>query len=332
MSEKIALEKEISSSSKSIRNTGRSVERIVISCVTFDTVKITDPIIHYDATKAYLVHYCNKEPIKKKTFYNELYDTVLEILDEHYDMISLKFDVGGCRYEESPIGSETVLIDRPSKKLVKELTVVDVNEVVYDFNVMLKTMFSIMNFERKLDEDSKNPIYVNISAGSSEFSAAALMASMMFDNVEVFSVHTEEHMVDDLKKYYDENGRFVGLAKSVKEPMPITNFTIPRPDKGLILSLKVYFSLGCPSATETIRELKNYSYTENGEEVKLWSWDKKELPNEKMIFQRQFIDRWVSEGLVDRISRGTYELTDHGRFTINTYYVNECVTADKESL
>ena len=204
MSEKIALEKEISSSSKSIRNTGRSVERIVISCVTFDTVKITDPIIHYDATKAYLVHYCNKEPIKKKTFYNELYDTVLEILDEHYDMISLKFDVGGCRYEESPIGSETVLIDRPSKKLVKELTVVDVNEVVYDFNVMLKTMFSIMNFERKLDEDSKNPIYVNISAGSSEFSAAALMASMMFDNVEVFSVHTEEHMVDDLKKYYDE--------------------------------------------------------------------------------------------------------------------------------
>jgi hypothetical protein len=332
MSEKKSLKRETPSGSKSISNTGKSVERIVISCITFDTVKITDPIIHYDATKAYLVHYCDKGSDDKKTFYNELYDTVLEILDEHYDTNSLEFNVEECRYEESPIKNDTVFIDNVSKKLVKELTVVDVNEVVYDFNVMLKTMFSIMNFERRFDEDSKNPIYVNISAGSSEFSAAALMASMMFDNVEVFSVHTEEHMIDDVKKYYDENERFVGLAKSVREPIPITNFTIPRPDKRLILSLKVYFDLGCPSATETIRALKDHSYMENGEKIKLWGWDEKELPNEKMIFQRQFIDRWVSEGLVDRVSRGTYELTNHGRFTIDTYYVNECVSADKDGL
>ncbi len=331
MSEKNTPVKITPVSSRSVGNTGKSVERIVISCITFDTIKITDPIIHYDATKAYLVHYCDKKGNSEKTFYNELFDTVLEILDEHYDTTLLEYNVEECRYEEAKTGSETVLIDRPSKKLVKELTVVDVNEVVYDFNVMLKTVFSIMNFERKFDEDSKNPIYVNISAGSSEFSAAALMVSMMFDNVEVFSVHTREHMIKDEQHYY-ENGRFVGLAKSVKEPVPITNFTIPRPDKRLILSLKVYFDLGCPSATETIREFKEYSYTENGEIIKLWNWDEKELPNEKMIFQRQFIDRWVSEDLVDRISRGTYELTNHGRFTIDTYYVNECVSADKDGL
>ena len=331
MSEKITSDKKTAVYSKPAKNTGKSVERIVISCITFDTVKITDPIIHYDATKAYLVHYCDKKRNGEKTFYNELFDTVLEILDEHYDTTLLEYNVEECRYEDTQTGSETVMIDRPSKKLVKELTVVDVNEVVYDFNVMLKTVFSIMNFERKLDEDSKNPIYVNISAGSSEFSAAALMVSMMFDNVEVFSVHTKEHMIKNEEHYY-ENGRFVGLAKSVKEPMPITNFTIPRPDKRLILSLKVYFNLGCLSATETIRKLKEYSYTENGEKIKLWDWSDKEQPNEKMIFQRQFIDRWVSEGFVNRISRGTYELTDHGRFTINTYYVNECVSADEESL
>jgi hypothetical protein len=65
---------------------------------------------------------------------------------------------------------------------------------------MPKVMFSIMSEERSSGSKNKNPIYVNISAGTSEFSAAALIASMVFDNVVVFSVFTKEHTIGDKKE------------------------------------------------------------------------------------------------------------------------------------
>lgn len=300
------------SNGTSDRDMNGPIERIVISCVTFDTVKITDPIEYYDATKAYLLHYSNEG-----STYSEYFNRVLEILDGRFDTAVRKYT--GRResageeiidFGKKPIGSDSGM------KKVKKLMIKDVNEPVYDFQKMLKTIFSIMTEERATDPKSKNPIYVNISAGTSEFSAAALIASMMFENVVVFSVFTKEHTIrdDDRKLYYDEKGKFIGLSKAVKDPSPINSFSIPRPDKNEILSLRLYCEENFSSATKMIKALKSKG---------LWGPPDGDLPNEKMHFQRQFIDKWMNDGLIRRERRGKYSLTEHGEFAIKTYYVNE---------
>lgn len=308
---------------------GKPIERIIISCVTYDTVKITDPIEYYDATRAYLLRYSKEDGDYEKVFLR-----VKNILEERFDSTLMTFNTkeGRCEdiiYEKENVSSDGGGVEDSSgnvdvNKIIKELTIVDVNEPVYDFQTMLRTVFSIMECERKDSESLKNPIYVNISAGTSEFSAAALIASMMFENVEVFSVPTDEFMIKDDSLYHDDNDNFVGLAKSVETPRPIESFSISRPDKRLVLSLRVYHDEGYPTSTKTIEALRNFTCTVNDKKFNLWDWDETEqseirdtleksvTPNDKMKFQRQFIDKWMAENLIIRIGRGAYKLSSHG--------------------
>ena len=66
--------------------------RIIISCVTFETVKITDPIKYYQADKVYLLHMGRKEPYTK--FLNEVQRQLdeLQILYESKDINILEFN------------------------------------------------------------------------------------------------------------------------------------------------------------------------------------------------------------------------------------------------
>lgn len=50
--------------------------RVVISAVSFETVKITEPIFHYKADRAYLIHSGKKPP------YIDFYNAVTEVLKE----------------------------------------------------------------------------------------------------------------------------------------------------------------------------------------------------------------------------------------------------------
>lgn len=160
--------------------------------------------------------------------------------------------------------SSTLNIENKKEKIktysekIKKLLIEDVNEPVFSFQDMLKVIFSIMTKERSTSFKNKNPIYVNISAGTPEFSAAALIASMMFDNVIVFSVFTNEYTINDEKEemYYDEKGKFIGLAKSVRGPSPINNFRVPCPDKYDILALLEYSENNFLSATRMIKILE----------------------------------------------------------------------------
>jgi hypothetical protein len=278
----------------------KRIDRIVISCVTFDTVMITDPIVHYDATIAYLVHYSKRDGDD----YSVCFDRVLEILEEN-------FNTKVVDYLLRESGSDSGSIDTEIGK-EKKLTVFDVrDDKVYRFQDMLRVLFSIIRKERLVS--SKNPIYVNISAGTSEFSAAALVASMMFENVEAFSVGTREFTIKGLEPYTDrETNKFIGISKSVYPPRAINGFKVEMPEKNNILALRLYYETGFPSATKMIRSLKD----EN-----LWDRPDDNMPNEKMRFQRQFIDKWLNEGYIDRKGRGKYSLTPHGRFAIDTYYI-----------
>lgn len=54
----------------------------------------------------------------------------------------------------------------------------------------------------------------------------------------------------------------------------------------------------------------------------LWNKPDGGHPNEKMRFQRQFVDRWLKDGLIEKGGRGQYTLTAHGKFAIGMYYVD----------
>ena len=282
-------------------NKSKRIDRIVISCVTFDTVMITDPIEHYDATKAYLVHYSKKNDDE----YNECFKRVLEILEEGFNTVVSDYGMSEFGYDSGSIGAEI--------KKQKNLNVIDVNcEKVYVFQDMLRVLFSIIRKERAIS--SKNPIYVNVSAGTSEFSAAALIASMMFENVEAFSVGTMEYTIVGMDPYRDrETGKFIGISKAVYPPRPINGFKLSQPEKNFILALRLYNEMGFPSATKMIRALKDEG---------LWNSPNGDLPNEKMRYQRRYIDEWVKDGLIEKNGRGKYSLSPEGEFAINTYYTD----------
>ena len=286
-------------------NKSKRIDRIVISCVTFDTVMITDPIEHYDATKAYLVHYSKKNDDE----YNECFKRVLEILEEGFNTVVSDYGMSEFGYDSGSIGAEI--------KKQKNLNVIDVNcEKVYVFQDMLRVLFSIIRKERAIS--SKNPIYVNVSAGTSEFSAAALIASMMFENVEAFSVGTMEYTIVGMDPYKDrETGKFIGISKAVYPPRPINGFKLSQPEKNFILALRLYNEMGFPSATKMIRALKDEGLW-NSPDGDLPS----NLPNEKMRYQRRYIDEWLKDGLIEKNGRGKYSLSPEGEFAINTYYTD----------
>src|SRR5574344_475924 len=77
----------------------------------------------------------------------------------------------------------------PSSKIVEHI------EPVYDFNRMMSTVLTVIQRVRKGHGDSAD-IYVNVSAGTSEYSAASLMASMMMDGVISFNVPAERFQVE----------------------------------------------------------------------------------------------------------------------------------------
>ncbi len=282
-------------------NRSKRIDRIVISCVTFDTVMITDPIERYDATKAYLVHYSKNDDDE----YNECFKRVLEILEEGFNTVVSDYGMSEFGYDSGSIGAEI--------KKQKTLNVIDVNcERVYVFQDMLRVLFSIIRKERSIS--SKNPIYVNVSSGTSEFSAAALIASMMFENVEAFSVGTMEYTIVGMDPYRDrETGKFIGISKAVYPPRPINGFKLSQPEKNFILALRLYKEMGFPSATKMIRALKDRG---------LWNLPDGELSNEKMRYQRRYIDEWVKDGLIEKNGRGKYSLSPEGEFAINTYYTD----------
>ena len=118
--------------------------RIMIACVTFETVKVAEPVDFYEANKVYLIHYQSENhPV-----YGEFYERTEKLIKERC----------GSRVE-----------------------IVEVVEKVWKFADMLRTVVGIIEKETS-DKSRECQIFVNISAGSPEYTAAAAIGSMMYDD------------------------------------------------------------------------------------------------------------------------------------------------------
>ncbi|MDR3282351.1 MAG: DUF6293 family protein [Candidatus Methanoplasma sp.] len=275
-------------------------EKVMIACVTFETAKITEPVKFYDIDKVHLIHYIrplkdgeDPEEWRSKTrIYREFYERVVEIV--------------------SDANKKTAVFEHPDSP-------------VYDFSKMLSAVFEIIRDER---ENNKGCIiYVNVSAGSSEFAAASAIAAMMFaeeKDVEVipFSVGTKEYTVpnEKIEELYYIDGKPVGLTKAVREPNRIPVYPIERPDVRLVHGLRVL--------SEKIG--KNHSASSSKmagtlKEKDLW----KKRPedgknsNEAVYYYRDFAKKWLDAKWTEKSDDGNYVLTEKGSTIIGTFYLEK---------
>jgi len=261
----------------------------MIACVTFETVKITEPARYYEATKIHLIHSASERDPNSVywDFYNEVCDTL--------------------------------------RKNREDIEIVDRNMGrVSDFTLMLKTVLGIIEDERKDGADCD--IYVNISAGTSEYAAAAAIASMMELGTILFSVGTAKYMVpeDKVKEYFYRNGSPIGLTDTTREPKRLASYYIQKPERDLVCGLRIL-----SVRTEHKKPIKGpdmiYALMAND----LWYKESdidltdpvSKKQSEAVHYFRYFVDKWLKEKwVVKNEYRKRYELTPLGHNIIDTFH------------
>lgn len=263
-------------------------ERVMIACSTFEVAKIVEPSIYYDVDKVYLIHYITE----RGKIYKEFYDEICNQLREWKPSITIVED-----YNKNP---------------------------VYDFTLMMSDIMCIIGKERSVED--KPDIFVNISSGTHEFTAAAVIASMMWDNIVAFTAPTEIYKVrteDDMRDTYYKKDRKtpVGLTEKTKKPIRLSAYSIPQPDRKLVVGLGVLndrLNNKLPiSAQYMIKELSGLNLIE----LTLDESSKKDRPDQKCImnYQRNFVDKWIDKGWIIRISKRELEITVEGKQILRTF-------------
>ncbi len=251
-------------------------KRIVVSCVTFETTKIVQPICYMSTVdRIYLLHYQRPDLDNGRMVYDEFYSEVVRQLNE----------------------------------INHECEIMDVIVEVYDFKKVLRELLKIMRDE----SEEGNEVYINVSAGTSEYIAAATVASMMMEDVIPYTVATKEYTVagEGLKIYF-ESDRPIGMSKEVFDPQLLPTFHIERPPDELIGGLKIlrekkekghittYFAM--------IEALKLEGHWKRRENIEVKDKEQSEI----MYYSRHYVDEWIRRGWIIKEMRGGMELTADG--------------------
>ena len=259
-------------------------DRVVISCVTFEVAKIVDPVLYYEATRVHLLSTSQEGDIYR------------EFLDEVCRQIS----------ERSP-------------RTAIERHITTWADGKYDFNVsdftsVMREVLSIIQKEISDCGEGNVEIYVNISAGTSEYSAASLIASMMYQGPTLpFTVSTDQYAVPmkRVREVYYENGVPIGQARTVREPKALSSYRIEKPDRDKVLALSVMkdqIKNGDSCAASMMRMfLKDY--------VDRMKPEQKDI----MRYQRNYIDFWLENRWVEKQSKRKYRITELGEEVLSIF-------------
>ena len=256
-------------------------ERVLISCVTFEVAKIVDPISYYYATRVHLLHTAGEGSV-----YREFYDEVIR-----------------------QIGA----MGRP-------IEVEDHKCHVYEFSNVMRQVLCIMQDEvNRCGENLE--IYVNISAGTSEYSAAALMASMMNTGIAIpFTVSTDKFQVpaDKIREVYYDGDTPVGLTKTTREPKAVSAYPLESPDPTRVLALKVLeeqIEKGDSCASTMMRLLNEQGLFEDYDKTPTGRPEQKDV----MRYQRNYVDYWIDKGWVEKVSKRKSRVTRQGRDVLEVF-------------
>ena len=293
----------------------RAVKRVMVACVTTEVVKVTDPAIKLDVDIIHLLNYV------KKADADDL-DQIAraELLESVYQ--------------------ENVRVLKDAGIWIKEHR----DAPIFIFDDFFRTIYEILVEEKKWG----SAVYVNISSGPPEYSAAAAIASMMIDDVELFTVGAKASgytiPFDRQKEMLTHNGKLVGTAFEVYKPIKIDKFPLPTPDLKLLNALKIFASIPevKRSNVTVIRELilnRAWRFSSSDDDCRLGtsvefedshgkrleSTEKdlysKRQNKEAVQYQRAYIDRWKEEGWIEKseINGKRYRLTKTGQRYIDVF-------------
>jgi len=273
--------------------TGRR-KRIMIACVTFETVKVAEPVKFYETSKVHVIHYIKDPTNPKSRMYVEFFDRVCDLI----------------------------------KSNDADAEIVEHNVRVSDFSSMLRTVLNIIENERRESNDCD--IFVNISSGTSEYAAASAIASMMKENITAFSVNTKNYTITDyerIKAAYYDNDVPIGLTKAVYDPAALTSYKISIPQEHLVRALRILdernqkkLSVKGPQMIQALKDkeiwYREISYDHPNERSK-------QKLSEAVYYQRDYVNKWIDAEWVrkDELTK-RYRLTDKGKTIIETFYVD----------
>jgi hypothetical protein len=273
--------------------------RVVISCVTHETVKITKPVEDLRAEKAYLICWDGGGRNENCTVFNEFYE----------DIVSRLHAMG--------FGKGDIVIRR-----------VD----VYQFKKVMGELLSIISKERGLGND----IFVNLSAGTMEYVAAATIVSNLFEGVKPFIVHSRlsHEYVAQLAEMYHSKNINVGKTSEVTDPVELPAFHINPPPRDLVAALRIL-----KRRKEKGQSTKYAAMINELKEAGAWTYDEERLEKlkasdsgqerlaqaEKMYYSRHYIDGWMKRGWVDgRNGRGKeLAITASGENIAEIFYLDK---------
>lgn len=262
---------------------------VMMACVSFETVMVVEPAVTYNVDEIHLFHYVRG-------------GEAAEIYGKFYGEVARRL----------------------ASELPRAAVVEHSAYPVYKFQPMLREMLSAVESVRAESEDSE--ILINVSSGTAEFSAAAVVVSMMCRGVTAFTVGTREYTVrpSDLEALYFRDGRPVGLTAEIYDPRPIPSFVLDMPDENLVRSLRIYSgrreAKQQVTAVAMIAALKEAGLWDYVPDPKCRKTDSRQ--KEVMYYQRNYIEPWHDNGWTAKAgSRSKYDLTEKGRNVIDTFHV-----------
>ena len=263
-------------------------EAVVISCLTTEVVRVVEPVKFYGAARAYII-----------TCHNDGSEEVAEFHDA--------FLKEACEEIESFRGTN--------------VTIEYAN--ILDYKDVLKTIVGIVSEERARDPSSI--IYVNISSGTPEYIAGAMLAVTQNEELIAFSVSTKTGTLDleQKMKAYSVDGKPVGRTSAVNDPIKIMTFGAKAPDDKLVACLEVFRSQEIEKKyynfNEIIDALKSkgtWDYMPDGNKTKT-----EDAQKERMYLRRNYITPLIERGwVVENLQkRNKFDITSKGKAVVSVY-------------
>lgn len=272
-----------------MNQTGKK-ERVLICCLTTEVVKVVKPIDFYEATRVHIIAYPNtNESDHTARFYNTFLKEARNRIEEG--------------------GRADVIVHYAN---------------ILDYQEMLRTIVRTAA-EEKAKFGSFVDIYVNISSGTPEYIAGAMLASMQDESLIAFSVRTKTRSMnlEQAMEAYTVDGKPVGRTSEVYDPAMIMTFGAEAPDDRLVACLGILKGMNenkrYPSFNDVIVALKNENEWDYVPESKKTRTD--DAQKERMYFRRNYIDPMLSKGWIveDHIKRNRYILTRKGEAVVSVY-------------
>lgn len=304
-------------------------DKVMIACVTREVTLIVQPAIDNNVDRVHLIHFVKKSSDKsdRSDLYQEFYDENERRLKEN--------------------GIEVVEHS---------------DAAVYNFRAMMAEIYSILLDEKK---NMKSQVYVNLSGGTSEYTAAAAITSMMFEDVEIFTVgKSYEGMTENYEQIREscmKDGRLVGSCVKISGTYNIDRFPIEVPDRNLLKAYKVYCTMADNghkvSNTAVIRNLilkdiwMSRGDMEIGSVIKGTSVELEDPAKgyacprshefeyarrqrgEAVQYFRNYVSEWLAKGWIRQINKTKrYMITPEGRNVLEIFCPSKVMAYDKDDI